>query len=328
MEYTYHLKLVEPGGSGFRDVTGLVQTMSWSGDVRQIARALSVGLAVPRDSSVETPNLAEGAALILEQAGKPRFTGQLTQCTTSSQTAVADLSALDGGRFLAGNEGFYRFDGVTPEAAVTAMCRDFGVQTGNLAHTGITVRRKFPGMALDKIISTLYTLAGEQTGRRYLPRITGDGRLEVVEKADAASMEIVQTMGVTNSWSIERLCNSVAIYTDDGQLVRRVEDGASQAVNGRLEHVLRQRAGEDAAGEARAWLEDNGLQQNLTVEVLDPPMELICGEAVLLRDTGSGVSGLFWVDGDTHTWKNGLHLGKFKLNFRNLMTEASAGSEL
>ena len=199
MEYTYHLKLVEPGGSGFRDVTGLVQTMSWSGDVRQIARALSVGLAVPRDGSVETPNLAEGAALILEQAGKPRFTGQLTQCTTSSQTAVADLSALDGGRFLAGNEGFYRFDGVTPEAAVTAMCRDFGVQTGNLAHTGITVRRKFPGMALDKIISTLYTLAGEQTGRRYLPRITGDGRLEVVEKADAASMEIVQTMGVTNS---------------------------------------------------------------------------------------------------------------------------------
>ena len=89
-----------------------------------------------------------------------------------------------------------------------------------------------------------------------------------------------------------------------------------------------QRSGEDAGAEARAWLEDHGLQQNLTVEVLDPPMELITGAAVLLRDTGSGVSGLFWVDGDTHTWKNGLHLGKFNLNFRNLMNEASAGSEL
>ena len=30
-------------------------------------------------------------------------------------------------------------------------------------------------------------------------------------------------------------------------------------------------------------------------------------------------SGLFWVDQDTHTWKNGQHFGKFRLNFRNLM---------
>lgn len=66
MEYAYHLKLVEPGGSGFRDVTGLAQSVTWSGDAKQIARTLSAGLAVPRDGSVEAPNLAEGVALILE----------------------------------------------------------------------------------------------------------------------------------------------------------------------------------------------------------------------------------------------------------------------
>ena len=49
---------------------------------------------------------------------------------------------------------------------------------------------------------------------------------------------------------------------------------------------------------------------------------------MILRDTGSGVSGLFWVDGDTHTWKNGQHLGKFKLNYRNTMNEVSAGREI
>ena len=91
---------------------------------------------------------------------------------------------------------------------------------------------------------------------------------------------------------------------------------------------MTQRKGKDAAAEARAVLEDNALQQNLTVEVLSPPMELICGEAVILRDTGSGVSGLFWVDGDTHTWKNGQHLGKFKLNYRNTMNKVSAGREM
>ena len=91
------------------------------------------------------------------------------------------------------------------------------------------------------------------------------------------------------------------------------------SLNGLLSHVSVQRDGEDAGAEAQAWLEDNGLQQNLTVEVLNPPLDLIAGAAVNLRDTGSGVSGLFWVDSDTHTWKNGQHFGKFTLNFRNLM---------
>ena len=99
------------------------------------------------------------------------------------------------------------------------------------------------------------------------------------------------------------------------------------ALNGRLDHVITQRDGEDAGKEAQAWLEDNGLQQNLTVETLGAP-RLITGGAVLLRDTGSGVSGLFWIDSDTHTWKNGQYYCKLTLNFRNLVDDTRAGSEL
>ena len=149
----------------------------------------------------------------------------------------------------------------------------------------------------------------------------------MVEKAETAGLEIVQTMGVSNSWSVTNLCNSAAIYTKEGRLIRKVEDGASQALNGRLEHAITQRDREDAGAEAQAWLADHGLQQNLTVEVLDPPVTLITGETVVLRDTGSGVSGLFWVDGDTHTWKDKIHTGTFKLNFRSLMNTGNSGQE-
>ena len=45
-----------------------------------------------------------------------------------------------------------------------------------------------------------------------------------------------------------------------------------------------------------------------------------------LRDTGSGVSGLFWIDEDTHTWKKGQHFTRLTLNFRNLLDNSSAGS--
>lgn len=325
---SYQLHLVAPGGGSLRDVTQLVQSITWSGSLRQTARQLSVRLAVPRDGSVEPPTLAEGAALIFQGEGGPLFTGQLVTATTSTQSSVGDLSALDGGRFLAGNDGWYRFDNVTAEGAARIAASDFGIPTGRLAATGVMLRRKFPGVALDKIITTMYSLAGEQTGKRYLLRFSGSGAMEVIEKAETASLEVAQTMGVTNTWNITNLCNSVAIYTKEGRLVRKVEDGGSQTLNGRLEHAITQQDKEDAGPEAQAWLTDHGLQQNLTVEVLDPPISLITGEAVILRDTGSGVSGLFWVDGDTHSWKNKIHTGKFKLNFRNMMNSSSAGQEL
>ena len=323
----YELLLTAPSGGETRDFAQLVQTMSWSGSVRQTARELSATLAVPRDGSVTPPALREGAYLTLRRAGETVFTGPLLTATTSSQDSLVDLSALDRGRFLVGNEGWYSFSGVTPETAAAAIARDYGIPVAALAAAGVSVSRKFPGVALDKIIRTLYGLAGEQNGKRYLVRFTGAGALEVVEKPSSASLSIASTMAVTNTWDITNLQNSVAIRTQEGALVRRVEDADSVALNGRLEHVITQRDGEDAGSEAQAWLEDNGLQQNLTVETLGDP-RLITGEAVLLRDTGSGVSGLFWIDGDTHTWKNGQYYCKLTLNFRNLVDDTRAGSEL
>lgn len=323
----YELSLIAPGGGSVRDITQLVQNLTWSGSVDQVARELSCTLAVPRDGSVTPPALEEGASLLFRVDGADRFVGPLLSVTTSSQSALVELTALDRGRFLVGNEGWYKFTGATPETAVRTLAGDYGIPTGAIAATGISIRRKFPGVVLDKILRTMYALAGEQTGKRYLIRFTGGGALEVVERPTAASFSIRSTMEVTNTWDITNLQNSVAIRTDTGTLVRRVDDGASVSRNGRLEHVLTQREGEDGGKEAQAWLEDHGLQQNLTVETLGD-LRLISGDAVVLKDTGSGASGLFWIDADTHTWKNRQHYTKVTLNFRNLMDETSAGSEL
>lgn len=323
----YTLLLAAPGGGRGRDVTQLVQSLSWSGSIRQTARELTARLAVPREGGTALTELAEGAALILMEGETRLFTGQLLDASTDSRSSAVQLSALDGGRFLAGNQGWYRFTGSTPEEAAAQVCRDFGIPTGRLAATGVPLRRRFPGTSLDDIITTMYTLAGEQNGRRYLLRFTGEGALEVVSKAETPGMELVRTMGVTNRWSVEDLCNSVAIYTREGQLAGREEDSASQALNGRLERAMVQKGGTDARAEAQAWLADHGLRQTVTAEILDPPAALRTGEAVLLRDNGSGAAGAFWVDGDTHTWRDGLHTGRFTLNFRNLMNRTQAGQE-
>ena len=64
--YTYRFLVTAPGGGESRDTTQLVQSISWTGDVRQTARELTAALIVPRDGSVETPPLEEGAWLTMQ----------------------------------------------------------------------------------------------------------------------------------------------------------------------------------------------------------------------------------------------------------------------
>lgn len=134
-------------------------------------------------------------------------------------------------------------------------------------------------------------------------------------------------MGIDVSEDISKMVTSVAIYSDDGKLIRTVTGDASNDFQLQLQRVLKQKKGEDGKKEAEALLEDNGLQQTISVDCLGD-MHLITGNAVILKENTSGASGLFWIDSDTHTWKNKQYFCKLKLNFRNLMNETTGGSEV
>ena len=141
------------------------------------------------------------------------------------------LTALDRGRFLANNEGWYTFRGAAPEEAVRAPLRGLwhpGRQPGGHRDGG---EPEIPGVALDKIVDGLYTLAARQNGRRYLSRFQRPGELEVVEKPETAALELapgknLQSLRVTED--ISKLRNTVGIYSQTGARVRTVSDAGER----------------------------------------------------------------------------------------------------
>ncbi len=323
----YNLILTARGGERY-GAAQRVSSLSWSGSIKQVSRELEAVLVTPTDGSLPELPSANGSGAQLYIDGELRFTGVAVNRSRSTDESTTTMTALDRGYYLAGNEGWYTFSDAAPEQAVAALCADFGIPVGQLAPTGVRVARKFPGVALSQIADTLYTLAGEQNGRRYLVRFDGSGALEVVEKPQTAVLEIapgknLQSLQVTED--ITGLCNSVAIYTDTGQLVRVLEDEESIEAFGRLQRIIQQRSGSDAGAEAQSLLDDNIQQQTITVNCLGNPA-LITGNAVVLRDNATGVSGLCWIDADTHTWRNGQYFCKLTLNFRSIVREGSAGS--
>lgn len=322
----YQVVIVSPQGETW-DVTERVSTLTWSGSIKRVSRSVEAVMATPNDGSLPELPCELGNELRLWCGGRTRFRGDLVTREKATEGVTTALTALDPGRFLANNEGWYTFRGAAPEEAVRALCGDFGIPVADLAVTGVRVSRKYPGWDLDKIVDGLYTLAARQNGRRYLSRFNGLGELEVVEKPEAAVLEIapgknLQSLRVTED--ISNLRNTVEIYSQTGARVRTVSDAESAALYGQFQHILTQRDGEDAGAEAQAYLEDNGLQQTMTVECLGDP-ELISGNAVLLRANTTGVTGLCWIDSDTHTWKNGQYFCRLSLNFRSLTNEVEAG---
>jgi hypothetical protein len=46
----------------------------------------------------------------------------------------------------------------------------------------------------------------------------------------------------------------------------------------------------------------------------------------VLREKYTGLYGVFYIDGDIHTWENGLYNNKLTLDFKKLMDEKEVGS--
>lgn len=270
-----------------------------------------------------------GDVLRLRADGTDLFFGYVVQRTRKcSGGATMTLSCLDRGWHLSQNEGWYSFK-CTPEAAVRTVCADFGIPVGTLVSTGVTVARKFPGVPLHRILWTMYSKAAAVTGKRYRLYFDGQGRLCSAVKPSTAGAVLASKSNlsaVSISEDISAIHTSVAIYTEDGKLVRTVDDSGLRAAYGLFQHVMRQQDGVDALAEARAYLEDHGELQTVTVEALGNP-KLVTGNAVSMR-SAVGVSGLFWIDSDLHIWQKDLYAVKLGLNFRNLMAEDGAGEDV
>ena len=320
------LRLYLAGRNGTKDISQLAESVVWSGDKASVTRQLTA--SVLQGSGWPVPRTGDGVTMGDENGAL--FTGYIVQRSMDSERSRMTVTCHDRGRFLRGNDGTYQFRGETAEGMVRAVCRDKGIPIAALAATGVRLSRKFAGVRLDKIVSTAYTLAAQQNGKRYAIRMTPEGLLVKEKGVSAQSLELrsgSNLIRAETTESVVSMVNSVAIYSEDGALLDVVGDRNAQALYGVMERHLTQRTGQDAAAQARALIEDGGLEQSVTVEVLGD-RRLITGETVVVREDVTGLRGLFWIDGDKHTWRRGQYTCRLTLNCRSVMNETTAGSEL
>lgn len=317
-------------GSGTRDITKILTFWTWSGDKATISRQLTGEVAYIEGSGLPVPEI--GDLLTMVENSEKLFEGIVLQRSLGSEDSTMSFTAFDYGYYLQRNDGTYKFTGASPEEITRLACADKGIPIAQLPGTGLSLWRKFAAVKLSQLITTAWTLASEKNGKVYALRYSPEG-LIVKERTVSATNLVLKAasnlMNATTKEDATQMVNSVAIYDQNGNFLRRTGDSAAQKLCGVMERHITQKT--DGAAEADASakkeLEDGKLQKTVTVNVLGDT-SLLTGETVVVREAKTGLTGIFWIDADTHTWKNKNYYTKLTLNCRNVMATASAGSEV
>ena len=330
MEQEYvKLRATSPEGDT-ANITELCRSITWSGDWRNAARMLSYSPVANQDD----PRLPRAPT---ELGGSARFwhgsellmDAYALERTRDSLGNTIDVTAYDKGLYLTRNSTFLRVEGQTAEAVTAMVCGQFGIPVGALAATGVPITRNFLGVPLYKIIMTMYTLAADQTKKKYRVRFRG-ASLEVVEMVQSEESVILvpgsNLLSCVTKESASSMINSVAIYDDGYNLVKKQEDSAAAALYGLMQTAIRSGAYDDPEGHAQQVLKENGLKTTITANALGD-LRLITGNTVVVHEPVTGTDGLFWILSDTHTWTRNIYQTKLTLSLEAVMDSQSAGSE-
>lgn len=317
-------------GSNNIRISDLVSSVSMSGSYNQCCRTIEFSLLKAAfDNKVPNVETALGNLVTLYYQNAALCEGYIFTRECDAEGNTISITCRDRGIYLKKNKGVYGFSSVTPEDITKRICSDFGIPTGYIAPTGVAVTRFFYGVDLYSIIMTAYTKAAEQNGKKYIIRFSG-GALNVLEKGTDGDKVVLQgdrnIIASTYRESLENTVTRVTIYDKNGNFIKNADNQELIKLYGVMQEYMKQTDDDTKEAAAAKTLKKKGIERKVTVQNLGDT-RLITGNVVYLLEPVTGLYGKFYIDGDTHTWKNGMYFNKLTLSFENMMDEKEVGQD-
>lgn len=315
-------RIMLAGSGGASDITGMVQKIDWSGSCEQAARKLNLTyINAPYDPIVASlPVPALGDYVSFQDDGKELFFGRDYSCEKTSVYGTVTANFIDDSQFLLKNKAKYNFKHTSPEGVAAMVLADFAFPVGELAATGVEIESLIieGDSALD-IITKAYNQASKKNGKKYMYGMEGRA-FYVREKGEKVSVyELSEDRNLTESKFAEQmdnLINKVVIYDEKGNRIGEVANGGSISRYGSYQEIYKKEKDvPDCFTAARNMMTEP--EQSISVTALGNT-SCIAGKAVTLKDTATGLHGVYWIKSDQHTWENGIHTMQLELSFKEI----------
>ena len=307
------------------DYTQFFTSATCSGAIEEAARKLTFGLV----DSVRDPNLPDYEIKIEDMVqfyayGEEIFRGYVVDFQRATSTNEVRFTCFDGAFYLLQSQVTRAYHGTTPDATTLDVC----------AEVNVPVSKTMPGGAYDRlhdgdsvydIIMTGYTLQSAKDGNQYMIRMD-KGALNIVLKGEYVCPDMLTANEILTDAdygeSIVGSINRVKIY-DESRKEMQTIDAEDSEITGILQAVV-QSNNNDATAEAKALLK--GIQKTASISGRGR-MDCITGNACVVEEPYTTLQGLYYIDGDSHTFAGKMHTMNLELAFENIMDRVTAGQE-
>lgn len=306
---------------GGKDITEYISSISWGGSRTEVARKLEFQvLNAPLDKNI-TPLIVglSDPIYLFEDDGKTElFRGFVTEREASSDTGTVAYVAYDLLFYTLKSSATYNFSGKTAEAITQMVCDDMQIPVGSLASTGLSQKLIVANKSIYEIIMRAYTQAHQQNGKQY--RVSAkQGLLHVEEMGGVVcGIELAEDSNITSSKyreSLNNMVNKVRIYDGEGNPIGVVQNDADLKY-GIFQQTYTKEEGKDATTTAKSMF--SGVEKTFELNCVNYN-GAVTGSGAIVKDSSTGLSGLVWIEADTHTWKNGVATMSLTVTLKQIM---------
>ena len=312
--------------AGGKDLSQLVEKVTWSGDSKQVARKLTFSIATrSTDRFLPKVTINEGDSVLFRDGDRTLFGGPVFDIEKSASGNLTTYTAFDL-MFYINNSDISKIFDDTPEAITAWICSHLSVPFGSAAPTGIKVYLPWLGKKAYEAIMAAYTTASRQNGKKYIPLMQNVNQVCVIEKGALCGVVLDGGYNLTEATyktSLQKLVDRVIVTDKNGNQTSVVEDAGAQSKYGVVQRVYKQEEGKDAASEAKALL--HIMDQSATVTATSDT-RAVSGYAIAVQEATTGLYGKFYIESDTHTFENGKEMMQLTLAFSNMMDEKEVGN--
>lgn len=304
------------------DITEYISSISWGGSRSEVARKLELKVVnAPLDDNITpiTIDLADPVYLFEDDGKTELFRGFVTEREASSVQGVVTYVAYDLLFYTLKSKATYNFSSKTAETITTMVCNDMEIPIGSLASTGLSQKLIVQNVSIYEIIMQAYTQAYQKNGVSY--RVTAKkGTLNVEEMGKiVCEIELTEDSNITSSQykeTLTNMVNKVRIYDGEGNPAGVVQNDADVKKYGIFQQVYTKEEGKDPTTTAKSMFKS--VEKTFTLNCVNCN-GAVTGAGAVVRDSSTGLSGVVWIDADTHTWNNGVATMSLTVTLKQIM---------
>lgn len=322
------IKLICQKASGEKiDITNLLINVAWSGDYKSCARKLEFSLiSSPMDKNIPKVDIPIMSIISFYEDDNELFRGFVYEREKSSDNAMSFL-CYDYCAKLNDIKVSKNIKNQTASTIYNNFLTEYGLNKGDIIQANTGVTKVFLGVTAYDMIMTAYTEEAKTTGKKYMLYSKGNkfyASEKGIVKLKLSFEEGKNILSSSFKESVSNMVNKVLIVDENGNKVSEVKNEEWHKTYGLFQDVYKQQEGKDSNAEAKAMLKD--IEQTCSLTGFGDTT-CITGYGVQVKDTHTGLVGLFYIDSDTHTWEGGNYTIALELNFKNIMNEVSVGED-